>query len=286
VKDTNTHAQVPQLEFVSRPAHSRALICHTHQHRPGTRYPAAAASRIAARNPTAWSLPSLPTRLRVRSKRKHKPPKINPTCRWRIKSRHTPFWVATTAGIKSFSLRCRQCRLSHSVVDGLTGGSSFSYAHSDVSMYEYPRYYRNNNLFSSVVNLKDEQYIHPGGDEPLIYLGAAAPHAGKILPIKRFGERMPLLVQDECFLASTGQMDQKEVCLKAGFGTEKLQMTRIAPLAYSQYETRRNANGRPATVFVHAPGSIMETNLGANKGLHVYTSAIVALIEGVTLNPP
>ena len=169
---------------------------------------------------------------------------------------------------------------------GLTGGSSFLYAHSDVSMYEYPRYYLNNGLFSSVVNLKDEQDIHPGGDEPLIYLGAAAPHAGKILPIKRFGERMPLLVQDDCFLASTGQMDQKQVCLKAGFGTEKLQMTRIAHLAYSQYETRRNANGRSATIFVHAPGSIMETNLGVNEGLHVYTSAIVALTEGVTLNPP
>ena len=37
MRDTNTHAQVPRLEFVSRTAHSRALIYHTHQHRPGTR---------------------------------------------------------------------------------------------------------------------------------------------------------------------------------------------------------------------------------------------------------
>lgn len=45
-------------------------------------------------------------------------------------------------------------------------------------------------------------------------------------------------------------------------------------------------HGRSGTVFVHAPGSIIETTLGANESLHVYTSAIVALTEGVTLNPP
>lgn len=95
-----------------------------------------------------------------------------------------------------------------------------------------------------------------------------------------------MLVQDNCFLASTGSMDQKQLSMKAGFGTEKLQMTRIAPRAYSQWETRRNANGRPATVFVHAPGLIMETNLRMNEGMHVYTSSIVALTEGVTLHPP
>jgi len=168
---------------------------------------------------------------------------------------------------------------------GLTGGSSFLYAHPDVSVYERPRYYRGQaGLSSSSVIPKDEYCSHPGGDDPLIYLGAAAPHAGKILPIKRFGERMPLLVQHDHLLASTGQVEFKQVCMKAG--EESLEMTHIAPLAYSQWETRRSVRWRPATVFVHAPGSIMETNLGPNEGIHVYTSAIAALTEGVTLHPP
>jgi uncharacterized protein (AIM24 family) len=43
---------------------------------------------------------------------------------------------------------------------------------------------------------------------------------------------------------------------------------------------------RGASVFVQSPGCIMETNLGPNESLHVYTSAIVALTEGVTLQVP
>lgn len=167
---------------------------------------------------------------------------------------------------------------------GRTGGSSFLYAHSDASVYECQRYYRNQTGLS--VTPKDEHCSHPGGDDPLIYLGAAVSHAGKILPIKRFGERMPLLVQDDCLLASTGQVEFKQVCLKAGFGTEKLQMILIAPLAYSQWDTRRSVRGRPGTVFVHSPGTIMQSNLGPDESIHVYTSAIVALTEGMTLQPP
>lgn len=69
--------------------------------------------------------------------------------------------------------------------------------------------------------------------------------------------------------------------MKTGTGKEKLQMTRIVPRPSSEYETRRSVHGRNGTVFVHAPCSIIETNLGPYESLHV-----VALTEGVTLNPP
>jgi uncharacterized protein (AIM24 family) len=164
------------------------------------------------------------------------------------------------------------------LLSGSTAG--FLYAHPDVHVMSFMRQYVDDSSIS-----KDDLYTN-SGREPLLYLGAAAPHTGKILPVPVGGERMPLLVQDDCYLASTGLVNHKQVFLKTGEGL--LQMTRIVPRPYTEYETRRSVRGRPATatVFVQSPGSIMETSLGPNESLHVYTSAIVALTEGVTLNPP
>jgi len=167
------------------------------------------------------------------------------------------------------------------VLSGSMAG--FLYAHPDVFVMPFTRQYVDD---SSVTEGPKDNLYSNSGSESLLHLGVAGPHAGKNLPITVGGKRMPLLVQDDCYLASTGEVSHKQVLLKTGTGKDKLQMTRIVPRPYSEYETRRNANVRPATVFVHAPGSIIETTLGPNESLHVYTSAIVALTEGVTLNPP
>lgn len=125
-------------------------------------------------------------------------------------------------------------------------------------------------------------YYQNYGQQPSIYFGAAASHAGKILPIILLKARVSLLVRDDCCLANTGYVAREPVCLKAGTNREQqLQMTRFTATS-SGWPPRM----RGATVFVHAPGSIVETNLGPNESMYVYTSAIVALTEGVTLQAP
>lgn len=119
----------------------------------------------------------------------------------------------------------------------------------------------------------DEIY-QSDGSEPLGFLGLAAPHAGKILPIKVEG-RMALLLQNESYLASTGSVSHRRMCLQAGVNTEQLFMTRVVASPSS---------ARGATVFLHAPGSIVETNLGVGQKMYVSISAIVAVTEGVTVN--
>lgn len=103
-----------------------------------------------------------------------------------------------------------------------------------------------------------------------------------MLPIILLKARVALLVKDDCCLANTGRLAHGAVCLKTGANTEQqLQMTRFVAKP-SGWPPRM----RGATVFVHAPGSIMETNLGPADSMHACSSAIVAVTEGVTLKPP
>ena len=126
----------------------------------------------------------------------------------------------------------------------------------------------------------DELFSNPLSAAGLCYVGLAAPHAGKILPIK-VGARVALLVQNDCYLAYTGVVSHRRLRLQAGVNSEQLLMTRVVAKPFGVLNSIRST-----TVFVHAPGSIMETNLGQGESMYVCTSAIVAVSEGVTVNLP
>lgn len=126
----------------------------------------------------------------------------------------------------------------------------------------------------------DELLTNPLNSTSLSYVGLAAPHAGKILPIK-VGTRVALLVQNDCYLAYTGAVSHRRLRLQAGVNAEQLLMTRIMAKPFGQLNSIRST-----TAFVHAPGSIMETHLGQGDSMYVCTSAIVAVTEGVTVNLP
>jgi len=173
--------------------------------------------------------------------------------------------------IIQFQMAPGQCVMLNSS----TTSSSVLYAHPEVSVYE---------SYESRSSLSGPKfdYYENYGRQPLIYFRAAAPHAGKILPIILHKARVALLVQDDCCLANKGRVAHEAVCLKTGANTEQqLQMTRFVAKPF-EWPSRM----RGATVFVHAPGSIMETNLGSDESMHACISAIVAVTEGVTLKLP
>lgn len=126
----------------------------------------------------------------------------------------------------------------------------------------------------------DELFTNPLSGTSLCYVGLAAPHAGKILPIK-VGARVALLVQNDCYLAYTGVVSHRRLRLQAGVNAEQLLMTRIVAKPFGPLNPVRST-----TVFVQATGSIMETHLGQGESMYVCTSAIVALTEGMTVNLP
>lgn len=118
----------------------------------------------------------------------------------------------------------------------------------------------------------DEHFTNKGTS--LGFVGLAAPHAGKILPLA-VGEHVAVLVVNASYLASVGPVKQRRMVLQAAVHTEELPMTRIVA-----------AGPAGAQVFVHAQGAIVETTLGAAESMHVSTTAIVALTEGMTVHLP
>lgn len=161
----------------------------------------------------------------------------------------------------------------------------FLYASNNVSLVSHPR--EGQGFFSSLlgVAITDDSFRNVREGE-MGCVAFSAGHPGEILALdlKRTG---PLLVQNDCYLAYSGQVMHSRTVLQAGEGTEQIVMQRLStpgpspnpgPWIHSYLER--------ATVFLQSQGALMKTELRSGESMNVKTACITAITEGVTLGLP
>lgn len=190
-------------------------------------------------------------------------------------------------------------RPAHAIISDPAGGTSmlqvylepfevirappqhFLYASSNVSLVSYPR--EGQGFFSSLLgaSITDDSFRNVREGE-LGCVAFSAGHPGEILALN-LNRTGPLLVQNDCYLAYSGQVTHKRTVLQAGEGTEQIVMQRL-----STPGPWPNPGPYPghATVFIQSQGALMKTELRSGESMNVKTECITAITEGVTLGLP